>query len=691
MSYFSEDRMAELRQIFFESAQELLQVLNDAALKLEEDPGDVECARSIRRTIHTLKGDSAACGFRELSELAHELEDALAPEIAAAVPAQVAELVLAAADFFDSMLAAYRNNLQVPVPDALRAMVRKLEFSSGNEVKAPDAGCKSSWTTKEEQLFAQSAQSGRRVLRIRGTMDPQCAMPSAARQLFSNVLLQCGEVLGLRLLEGVATSAGNLEAIVATDKGDDWVRTRCLVPHIISEIEIQSWRPLSSDQQASAKAEIADRRSKAVPARPDPDKVLRVDSTRLDQVLNLIGELVIGRSMMQQLLADFKTRFPKDPLRNRFADVIAYQSRVLNDLQRSAMQVRMVPVEQLFRRFTRLVRDVGQQCGKEVTLLMSGQDTEVDKSILDGLAEPLAHIIRNAVDHGIETAADRAKNGKTNKGTLRLAAYHQGNQVVIEVSDDGRGLDSAKILAKAAERGLVPDQAETSEADILQLIFRPGFSTADKITEISGRGVGLDVVQDVLQRMKGSVTVESHSTRGTKFLLKVPLTLAIIKALLFRVDARLYAVPLSAVLEIARVKEQEIHQVDNYEILQLRESVLTMVRLGEHHNGEVDGDAKVFVVVIQLGDRKYGLVVDVLTGEEELVIKPLDDRLVATDLVSGASILGDGTVVLILNLASLVQRHSKISRVRAGQLVTNLLGSGAEAAAGLSGMTGGTA
>jgi len=690
VSYFSEDRMAELRQIFFESAQELLQVLNEEALKLEKTPGDAECARSIRRTIHTLKGDSAACGFRELSELAHELEDALVPEIAAAAPAQVAELVLAAADFFDSMLAAYRANLQLPTSDALRTKVRKLGLLPDKTGAAKDQGCKAEWSAEDEQRFQRSSQSNRKMFRIVGTVDPKCDMPSAARQLFSNVLQQCGEVLGLRSPAEAPGSVTKLEAIVASDKAEDWVKAHCVVPHIISAVEIELWQPVTAAQKSS-KAESTNVQPKSPSARPDPDKVLRVDAARLDQVLNLIGELVIGRSMMQQLLPDFKTRFPKDTLRNRFADIVAYQSRVLNDLQRSAMQVRMVPVEQLFRRFPRLVRDVSQRCGKEVTLLMVGQDTEVDKSILDGLAEPLAHVIRNAVDHGIETAADRASNGKAPNGTLRLSAYHQGNQVVIEVCDDGRGLDSAKILAKAVERGLVQENSGISEAEIFQLIFRPGFSTADKVTEISGRGVGLDVVQDVLHRMKGSVTVDSNPASGTKFQLRVPLTLAIIKALLFWVDAKLYAVPLSAVLEIARVKEQEIHQVDNYEILQLRESVLTIVRLGQHHNSENSGDAKVFVVVIQLGDRKYGLIVDELTGEEELVIKPLNDRLVATDLVSGASIMGDGTVVLILNLASLVQRHAKVSRVRAGQMVSNLLGRGTEVASGNSGFTGGAA
>jgi two-component system chemotaxis sensor kinase CheA len=274
---------------------------------------------------------------------------------------------------------------------------------------------------------------------------------------------------------------------------------------------------------------------------------LRVDAERLDQVLNLIGELIIGRSMLQQVLGEFSRRFPKDSLRNKFADAMAFQSRVLNDLQRSAMQVRMVPVEHLFRRFPRLVRDVGKQCGKDVALMLSGQETELDKSILDAIGEPIAHLVRNAIDHGLETAEERQKTGKPAKGTVRLNAYHQGNHVVVEVSDDGRGMDPALILKKAVERGIVSgdEAAHLGSEKALELIFRPGFTTAEQVTSISGRGIGMDVVQSVMQKLKGSVSVLSQPGQGTTFVLKLPLTLAIIKSLLLRVQDRLYAIPLN--------------------------------------------------------------------------------------------------------------------------------------------------
>jgi two-component system chemotaxis sensor kinase CheA len=317
----------------------------------------------------------------------------------------------------------------------------------------------------------------------------------------------------------------------------------------------------------------------------------------------------------------------------------------------------MVPVEQLFRRFPRMVRDVAQHRKKQVALVANGLDTELDKSILDNMAEPLTHLLRNAVDHGIETAEERVKAGKPAEGTIRLNAYHQGNQIVLEVSDDGRGINTAKVLSRAIERGLIePEEAQRlKEPDIHQFLFHPGFSTADQVTEISGRGVGLDVVQSVMNRLKGTVTVESRPGQGTTFLLRVPLTLAIIKALMFQVENHLYAVPLGVVVEIARMSEADVHRVDQSEVVQLRDSVLTLLRLGFR---PIDPamPRKLFVIVINVAGQKFGLAVDQLAGEEELVIKALDDRMVSTELVSGASILGDGTVVLILNLPAVVER-----------------------------------
>jgi two-component system chemotaxis sensor kinase CheA len=294
---------------------------------------------------------------------------------------------------------------------------------------------------------------------------------------------------------------------------------------------------------------------------------------------------------------------------------------------------------------------------------LAGQNTDLDKGILDALGEPLTHLVRNAVDHGIEASEARIAAGKQARGTVRLNAYHQGNQVVIEIRDDGRGIDSAILVAKAVERGIIsPEESRhLNDTDALNLIFESGLTTATEVTEVSGRGVGMDVVKTVLDRLKGTVTIATEPGRGTTFFLRVPLTLASIQALLFRSGERLYAVPLSSVLEITRATETDIHRVDQHEVLQLRNHLLTVVRLdrlGSIH--AVKNRKRCFVIVIGASERKFGLLVDSLVGEEELVIKTLGDHFATSELVSGASILGDGTVVLILNVASVVARLSRV-------------------------------
>src|SRR5262249_20329016 len=476
------------------------------------------------------------------------------------------------------------------------------------------------------------------------------------------------------------------------------IAAKCKIPTIVEEVTVETLLAASAPAAAAtteapqsdlkqslpeipaAKAQGAAPTSAPAPQSPEhspahaQENILRVEAGRIDNVLNLVGELIIGKSMLQQALNEFSKRYPKELLRGKFADAMAFQSRVLNDLQRSVMKIRMVPVDQLFRRFPRMVRDVARQCGREVELVVSGQDTDLDKGILDAIAEPLTHLVRNAISHGIESSEERRKLGKPAQGTVRLNAYHQGNQVIVEIADDGRGIDVAKIRAKAIELALAtPDEAaKMSELEALNFIFRPGFSTAEQVTEVSGRGVGMDVVQSVLHRLKASIGVETRLGQGTTFRLKLPLTLAIIKALLFWVEQRLYAIPLNAVLEIARTVEAEVHQVDNYEVLQLRNQVLPLLRLGRPAtDGERKG--KLFVLVITVAEKKYGLIVDSLEGEEELVIKALDDQTFSTDLVSGASILGDGRVVLILNLPAVVEHVARLRPQEMGQTNSGLL------------------
>lgn len=729
MSLPPDDRMGELRDLFFESAAELVQKLNDEALQLEKAPGDAETSRSLRRTVHTLKGDSAACGFRELSELAHEFEDVLTlqnPAAATAVP----EIALRAADVFAALLAAYRGKKKLPNIQSLREDIARLahpETAAAAATKKTKEKKKTAkhtirWTEYEQLAIASATQNGKRVHHVIVHVDPQCGMPIAARQMINLALSSLGQVLALYPLEGSTEAANDIEAALASDKSVEQIKAKCRIPTVALDVKVTPVRgkalplaaevhkneaatatPAKPEMQAPAAAELApsdpaataDANAPAINA--GSENILRVDAERIDSVLNLVGELILVKSMLQQTMLEFGQRFPKDALRGKFSDAMAFQARVLNDLQRSVMKIRMVPVDQLFRRFPRTVRDVARQCGKEVELVVRGGDTDLDKSILDAIAEPLTHLLRNAVGHGIETAAERTRAGKRAQGTMRLSAYHQGNQVVIEVADDGNGIAVEKVRQRALAQRLVTaeEAARMTEAETLELILRPGFSTAEEITELSGRGIGLDVVQSVLARLKGTVQIETVAGRGTTFRLRLPLTLAIIRALLFRVDQRLYALPLNAVAEITRTTEEEIHQVEHYEVLQLRNDVLPLLRLGTAPKaGPESARRKVFVLVINHGDRKFGLIVDELAGEEELVIKALDDQSITTDLVSGASILGDGRVVLILNLIALIERFTRgraVEGSRMAGLLSNLNGMVQARALQSRGMAGGQA
>lgn len=695
MSFPSDERSSELRDLFFESAEEILQNMNEAGLALETNPRSEKHLRAVRRAVHTLKGDSAACGFRELSDLAHELEDVLTPELAKQNPASIAEVVLAAADTFQEMLAALRNNLQPPAGGALRQHIQRLLKRPSSTDTAPaskgPAKAKFAWTEYERLMIAEALRGGEAVYNIAVHLD-QDALPAVAFELVKKALQACGKTIALRPQSVSATdSVRLLEAALSTKRTPAFVRKHCRIPSVVREVEIEKVTStpapsrdlldilLQSEANAIA-AGVKSPSSESVPAAElhEPtlpaglahasENTLRVDAGRIDTVMNLVGELIIGKSMLQRAIAEFERSHAKDPVRTKFSDALAFQSRVLGELQKSVMKIRMVPVEQLFRRFPRIVRDVAKLRNKDIGLEIAGQNTDLDKSILDALSEPLAHIVRNAADHGIETAAERSAAGKPARGTICLNAYHEGDQVVIEVSDDGRGMDAKKILQKAIQQKLVSsdEAARLTESDIFQLVFAPGLTTAEEVTEISGRGVGLDVVKSSLDSLKGTVEIETETGKSTTFRLLVPLTLASIQTLLFRVKERLYAVPLASVVEITRISEDEIHSVENQQVFRLREQVLTLVRLDSLASQAPSDRAKrIFVVIIASGNRKFGLAVDMLAGEEELVIKPLDDNLVASPLVSGASILGDGTVVLILNVPAVLAHLSRIPPVGA--------------------------
>jgi two-component system, chemotaxis family, sensor kinase CheA len=690
LSFLPEDRGAELRALFFESSADVLQVINDAGLKLEKQPGDEELIRSVRRAVHTLKGDSAACGFTKLSEISHELEDVLTVQIAQKYGAEVAEVVLAAVDLFEGMLSAYQKELEPPSTEAFRGLIQQLLKAPASTRKsgpgAPAIPAKFRWNEYEGLMISEAVLRGEAVYNVALRIDANSPMRAAAFQLVRNVLHACGTVIALRPEDNLAAASVEIvEAALASTHPVEHIAHRCRIPSVVSDLRIEEVvQEDTADHQLlgdlleaqSAKlhsrveeghdAATAKQTAGASAVAAVAESSLRVDSARIDAVMNLVGELIIGKSMLHRTLSEFDQKYAKDPLRGKFSEALAFQSRVLDELHKCVLKIRMVPVEQLFRRFPRVVRDVAKLCGKDVALEITGEHTDLDKGILDALAEPLTHIVRNAVDHGIESADDRLAAGKPARGTISLNAFHQGTQVVLEIRDDGRGIDLTMVREQAVRSGLVKreDAERLLEQDVLNMIFEPGFSTATEVTEISGRGIGMDVVRTVLDRLKGTVHISTDKGKGTMIQLRMPLTLASIQTLLFRVSGRLFAVPLSSVIEITRINELDIHRVDQREVLRLREQVLTLVRLSKLskiHAVEAPGPKKKksFVVVIGQAEKRFGLLVDSMVGEEELVIKALPGEIAASDLVSGASILGDGTVVLILNVPTILTRLSR--------------------------------
>jgi two-component system chemotaxis sensor kinase CheA len=518
---FMDEHGAELHQLFLESAQELVQNLNDEALQLEtrhDAQERQEALRDIRRIVHTLKGDSAACGLAEFSGFAHEVESKLEAQ-----PANPAQMVMEAADRFTAMLRELRQNGFV-------------------EAAAPKSG--------------------------------------AAQALTS-----------------------------------------------------------------------------AVPA-------LRVDAARIDTLMDLTGELLVAKLGLQQAIGEFSSRFPRDPLRATLADVFAQHTRILAELQHAVLQVRMVEVARLFRRMPRVLRDVAQQTGKQITLEMRGTETKLDRSVLDALAEPLMHLVRNAADHGIEPPEVRRQLGKPEGGAITLAATQQANQVVISITDDGGGIDPARLRARAVERGMLSadEAAQLTDQQTYALIFEPGFSTAEQISAISGRGVGMDVVKSVVERLSGSVQVESSAGVGTIFRLQVPLTLAILRALLFKVADCTYAIPVSAVMEIVRLSSDDVVLEHGVEWVRVRDVVQRLVRIAA-------SDApRCYGIAVAIGTTQFVLAIDQPLAEENLVIKGVSDPLIASETVSGAAILGDGRVVMVLNLLAVFERAARTPVPAGGNL-----------------------
>lgn len=457
-----------------------------------------------------------------------------------------------------------------------------------------------------------------------------------------------------------------LSALVAAPAG---ANPPAGLAEFLARLEPETAAQSESDAfEAEVARMLADQTPKAtaprLPLQTGRRPTIRVDIERLDALLNLVGELVVNRTRISEIATSLAQADRDGAIAQALTESAAMLSRTAGEIQESLMRIRMVPVGQVFERFPRLVRDVAKARQKEVDLEITGAQTELDKTIVDEIGEPLMHLLRNCIDHGIEPPEERAAAGKPRAGNVRLNAYHEGNQVLIEIADDGAGIDLERVRGRAIELGLVSSVQQLSDEEIVELIFTPGFSTADEVSDVSGRGMGMDVVKKSVTRLKGHLEVDTEPGRGTRFTIKLPLTLAIITALLVQVGRGRYALPLDSVVESRRVELPELRMLHGNEVLMVRGEIVPLVRVAEFFGLNAPRDPeKAMVVIVSVQDRQVGLVVDAFEGEQEVVIKPLSDVVGRIAGISGATILGSGSIALILDVHALMSEAYASGRI----------------------------
>ncbi len=628
---------AEYMPMFLAEAQEHLQELNLAVVALEADPSDSETVNEIFRIAHSIKGMSATMGFARIAELTHEMEDVfeLLRQRTVALPHEVIDTLLACLDALsaavESIEASGAETLDpIPLISRLHCLVRprtpQQERSRAGGFTPPD--------------LAAAQAAGEHVLHVVVTLSDAVMMPAVRAHMVFAALAEHGEMIGsMPSVSDVEQFSGRrLEAWLICEHEEAAVAATLASISEVSGVEVT----------VAGAAEPA-RAAAPEPARPAVVKpvnsyarTVRVDAERLDALMHAMGELVIHRTAVQALTG----RLDVPGLQQAMQEL----SRSSQALQAMVMQVRMIPVEVVFMRFPRLIRDLSSQLGKEVSLNLVGSDTELDRTVVDAVGDPLVHLVRNALDHGLEPAAERVAAGKPAAGTLQLAARHAGGNVIIEVRDDGRGIDPARVAAKALEAGLIdaPAAAEIDMKAAIELLFTPGFSTAEAMNDISGRGVGMDVVRDTVRELGGEVLMESEPGCGTLAQIRLPLTLAIVAALHVEIAGGPYAIPLDRIERTLRLSPRSVRSVAGRRVLVLEDGVLPLVEGGDVFGRRAGADHE-FAVIVRSQDRRLALAVDDLVGQRELVTRPLPNVVCGGEPVSSGAALADGRIALIID------------------------------------------
>ncbi|MEW6733250.1 MAG: chemotaxis protein CheA [Acidobacteriota bacterium] len=700
---FSKEELESLMAVFLDQATMILETANKSLLELEENPADTEALRRLQRALHTLKGDANSVGFDEVGTIAHKLEDLLAlmDKVGLSIERGVLDLLLFGVDALGDTLQRKRQAPAVALDISL-ILARLDQFMQRYCEQQPATPTPPATTLKLSEYQTLQVQAacaeGRQVVQVEAKFDEDCLMHVAGALILLRQLQQVGSIIATlpnidddKLLEAShqitvvmltedveaaqqaalvagVISVATVKPLVLEDGKVIFGQTSLLSATTVATAPIASTVAPEATTSLNTTVEAATSEVIRTPKQTTSEiEILRVDAAKVDMLMDLVGELVISRSMLNQIFNQLKREFPKNELVGRLGDTDSYIGRVLGELQKGVMKVRMVSLDQMFNRFFRIVRDLARESGKQIHLEVTGEETELDKRVVDIIYEPLLHLVRNAVDHGIESDEVRSRNGKPTRGHILLRAYHQGDQVIIEVQDDGRGIDVERLKNKAIEKRLrvSEDIRSLQGQDALELVFLNGLSTADRVTEISGRGIGMDVVKNVIEGLKGSIEIWTEVGKGTRFTLRMPLTLAIIKAMLFTVEERVFAIPLSSVLEISRVRREQLQQIGRHRVYNLRDTLYSLLELDQLllRTPRTEPRDNPFILIVGLGERRVGLVADKVIGEREIVVKAVDKEWISSELITGASLLGDGRVVLILDISILLRRAVTSARV----------------------------
>lgn len=686
--------LSQYLSMFIDESKEHLQSLNENLLNLESNPQDISIVHNIFRSAHTLKGMSATMGFEDIAALTHEMENVLDLVRNSKIEMNpfIFDCIFKSLDSLESMvediIQGGTGKADVsPIVVALRSIVtgdyKTAQAPAVTAAKEPAKGIE----VDEFQfsILQQSIDSGFLVFYIEVSVNENCVLKAARAYMVFDALERMGEIVKAtpsvqEIEQEKFDRSFSLYFISKVDQAT-------LEKEILNVSEIQSAVIITVDSESlaelsrprteveAARQEIAAAVAEAItpvvsvegihnvepvatavkPAAggaPVASRTIRVDIERLDALMNLFSELLIDRVRLEQLASEVK--------RNDLTETVEHMSRVSSDLQNIVLKLRMVPVDSVFNRFPRMIRDLAKSLDKKVDLVITGAETELDRTVIDEIGDPLVHLLRNAVDHGIESISDRLAAGKSEQGTIQLRAFHSGNHVFIEIEEDGRGIYREKVLKTALKNGLVTAEqaAKLSDLEVYNLLFASGFSTAEKISDISGRGVGLDVVKTKIQMLGGHVQVDSKPGFGSKFSVQLPLTLSIISAMLVRLGSEKYAIPLSSIVETSAIQKQQIRNIHGNKMVEYRNTVIPLVSLSTLFNVpdfNEDLEEETEIVVVRKGDKQVALMVDEFIGQQEIVLKTLGKYLSGLFAISGATILGDGQVALIIDPNALIK------------------------------------